>query len=257
MNEVDAPDRRPVDLAPSIESPRSGPRERGRGLLTGGWSRGLGLLVAAGVLLAICGLSLAVGAKSIPLGTVWDALFGSDGSPDHIVIRSLRFPRTVLGLAVGIALGLAGTIMQGVTRNPLADPGILGVSAGASLGVVIAIYVFGVGALTGYVWFAFAGAALASVVVYTLGSSGRGGATPVKMALAGAAVTALLLSFTQAILISDLATLDQYRFWAVGSLAGRDGTVVAMALPFIAAGTLVALGLGPALNALALGDFVL
>jgi iron complex transport system permease protein len=188
---------------------------------------------------------------------VWDAIWHYDPSlNDHLIVRSLRVPRTVLGLAVGAALGLAGAVMQGVTRNPLADPGILGIEAGASLAVVIGIYAFGIGSLAGYVWFAFAGAAAASVVVYTLGSMGRGGATPVKLALAGAALASLLGSFTSAILLTDLATLDQFRFWVVGSLAGRGGDIAVQVLPFLAVGTILALGSARSLNALALGDDV-
>jgi iron complex transport system permease protein len=146
--------------------------------------------------------------------------------------------------------------MQGVTRNPLADPGILGVNAGASLAVVVGIYVFGVGSLTGYVWFAFLGAAIASVVVYGLGALGRDGATPVKLALAGAAVAAFLSSITTAILIVDVATLDQYRFWVVGSIAGRDATIAAQVAPFLAAGAALAMGSARALNSMSLGDDV-
>src|SRR5690606_31814780 len=136
------------------------------------------------------------------------------------------------GLLVGSALGLSGAVMQGVTRNPLADPGILGIEAGAALVVCVGIYTFGVGSLTGYVWFAFVGAALASVIVYSLGSMGRGGATPVKLALAGAAMAALLSSLTSAILLLDVTTLDQYRFWVVGALAGRDSTIISQVFPF-------------------------
>jgi iron complex transport system permease protein len=188
---------------------------------------------------------------------VWDAVWHYDPTlDDHLIVRSLRVPRTVLGLAVGAALGLAGAVMQGVTRNPLADPGILGIEAGASLAVVIGIYAFGIGSLAGYVWFAFAGAAAASVVVYTLGSMGRGGATPVKLALAGAALASLLGSFTSAILLTDLATLDQFRFWVVGSLAGRGGDIAVHVLPFLAVGTILALGSARSLNAMALGDDV-
>jgi iron complex transport system permease protein len=144
--------------------------------------------------------------------------------------------------------------MQGVSRNPLADPGILGIEAGASLAVVVAISSFGVGSLTGYVWFAFAGAALASIVVYTLGSMGRDGATPVKLALAGAALASMLASITSAILLLDVATLNEFRFWVVGSLAGRDGSIAAQVMPFLLAGAVLALGSARSLNTLALGD---
>ncbi len=230
-------------------------RLAGRGLLASGWTKGLGLLLATGLLVAVCFASIAYGSKPIPLGTVWDAFWSFDDSlNDHLIIRSLRIPRTGIGLAVGAALGLAGAVMQGVTRNPLADPGILGIEAGAALAVVIGIYSFGIGSLTGYVWFAFVGAAVASVVVYTLGSLGRGGATPVKLALAGAALASLLGSFTSAILILDVATLDQFRFWVVGSLAGRDAAVASQVLPFLLVGVVLALASARSLNALALGD---
>jgi iron complex transport system permease protein len=211
------------------------------------------LVGLAGVLLC----SAAFGAKPIPFGTVLDALFAYDAtSNDHLIVRSLRIPRTIVGLLVAVALGLSGAVMQGVARNPLADPGILGVNAGASLFVVVGIYTFGIGSLLGYVWFAFAGAAVTSVVVYAIGSLGREGATPVKLALAGSAITAMLGSITTAILLIDVATLDQYRFWAVGSLAGRDADLAAQVAPFIVIGTLMALGSARLLNSLALGDHV-
>lgn len=215
---------------------------------------GLTLLLAA--LVGCCLLSVAVGAKPIPLGVVWDALLVPDGSVNDIIVRELRIPRTVLGLVVGAALGLAGALMQGHTRNPLADPGILGINAGAAFLVVIGIYVFGVADPLGYVWFAFAGAAAASVAVFVLGSVGRGGPTPVTLALAGAAISALLAALTSAVVLIDVATLDAYRFWAVGSLAGRDGEVLTHVVWFLAAGALIALASAPALNALSLGDDV-
>ena len=214
-----------------------------------------GLLTSCGLLLVATFASIAYGTKSIPFGTVWDALWHYDASNnEHLIVRTLRIPRTVVGLGVGGALGLAGAVMQGVTRNPLADPAILGIEAGAALGVVVGIYSFGVGTLTGYVWFGFVGAAVASVVVYTLGSIGRGGATPVKLALAGGALAALLQSLTSAILLLDVETLDQYRFWAVGSLAGRDADVAVDVLPFLVVGMVLALVSAKALNTLALGD---
>lgn len=231
------------------------PRAR-RVLLHSGWARAGGLTVAAAVLAVVALGSIAYGSRSVAPGTVLDAFFAYDGSTEHLIVRSLRVPRTLLGLGVGAALGLAGGVMQGLTRNPLADPGILGVEAGAALAVVIGIHTFGIGSLTGYVWFAFAGAALASVVVYGIGSLGRGGATPVRLALAGAATSALLASASYTILILDAATLDQYRFWAVGALAGRDATIAAQVAPFLVVGALLALLVGRALNTLALGDDV-
>lgn len=188
---------------------------------------------------------------------MFDAVFHFNPAlEDHIIVRSLRIPRTITGLLVGAALGLAGTVMQGVARNPLADPGILGVEAGAALFVVVAIHSFGVATLIGYVWFAFAGAAMASVLVYAVGSLGCEGATPVKLALAGAAITAFLGSITTAILLFDVATLDQFRFWAVGSLSGRDRRIATQVAPFIVVGAVMALSSGRSLNSLALGDDV-
>ncbi len=246
----------PGEAAPNPEGPADSQRRRaGTGLLASGWTKGAGLVLAAGLLVFVCFASVAYGAKPIALATVWDAFWGYDpGSNDHLIVRSLRVPRTGIGLAVGAALGLSGAVMQGVTRNPLADPGILGIEAGAALAVVVGIYSFGVGSLTGYVWFAFAGAAMASLVVYSLGSLGRGGATPVKLALAGAALASLLSSFTSAILLFDLQTLDQFRFWVVGSLVGRDADIAMQVLPFLGVGAVLAVGSARSLNALALGD---
>src|SRR5690606_18651783 len=151
-------------------------------------------------------------------------------------------------------LGLAGAMVQGLTRNPLADPGILGVNAGAALAVVLAISVLGISDLSGYVWFGFAGAAAAVTLVYGIGSLGRDGASPLKITLAGAALTAALGSLTTAILLTDTMSFDRFRFWQVGGLAGRDAAVVAQAAPFLAAATVLALCCGRALNARALGD---
>jgi iron complex transport system permease protein len=232
-------------------------QRRVSGVLGSGWARGTGLVAALGVLTLVGLASVAYGAKSIPIGTVWDGLWNFDPTvDDHLVVRSLRIPRTEAGLLVGAALGLAGAVMQGVTRNPLADPGLLGIEAGASLAVVFGISVLGIQTLPAYVWLAFVGAGAASVVVYGLGSMGRGGATPVKLALAGAALAAMLSSVTSAVLLIDVATLDQFRFWVAGSLAGRSGVVVTQVLPFFVVGTVLALGSARALNALALGDDV-
>ncbi|NUS53082.1 MAG: iron ABC transporter permease, partial [Nocardioidaceae bacterium] len=198
--------------------------------------------------------SLAVGARWVGWGTVLDAWWHPDpANGDHAVVLA-RLPRTVVGLMVGAALGLAGAVMQGVARNPLADPGILGVNAGAALAVVVGIAGFGVAGLSGYVWFAFLGAAVAALVVYAVAGRGRDGATPVKLALSGAAVSAGLVAVTNGLLVVDQDTFDRFRFWQLGSVAVRDWGVVTAVLPFLVVGTLVALGAGRALNGLALGD---
>jgi iron complex transport system permease protein len=213
-----------------------------------------GLPLAATVLGAVVLLSIAVGAKALPLGDVIRALLGDDGSESAAIVREVRLPRTVLGLAVGVGLGLAGALMQALTRNPLADPGIFGIEAGAAAAIVTAISVLGLTEPRAYVWFAFAGAAGASVLVYALGSRGRGGAAPVRLALAGTAVAAALIAFTHAVTLLDQQAFDQYRHWAVGSLAGRDLQILADVGPFLAAGVVLAFALARPLNALALGD---
>jgi iron complex transport system permease protein len=221
------------------------------------WRRSFRLvgLVAAVCLLGVTMLlSLAIGAKAIPLSEVVRAFTDYDGTTDHLVVRELRLPRTLVGLMVGAALGVAGALMQAITRNPLADPGLLGVSAGASLAVVLGISAFSLSSLSSLVWFAFAGAAVTSVAVYVLGSLGRGGATPVRLALAGAALAALLGAFTSAILLLDQSTLDQFRFWAVGSLAGRDASVVSKMAPFVIVGLVVGLACARPLNTIGLGE---
>ncbi|TDC24392.1 hypothetical protein E1265_10005 [Streptomyces sp. 8K308] len=144
------------------------------------------MLVSAGVLALVAAASIAFGAKSVPLGDVWHALFAYSGTGTDVVIRELQLPRTILGLLCGAALGLAGAVMQALTRNPLADPGLLGINAGAAAAVVTAISLIGVDSLAGYVWFAFLGAAAVGVLVYALGGSRA--ATPVRLALAGTAV---------------------------------------------------------------------
>lgn len=215
------------------------------------------LVLPAAALLALCVLSMAFGALSVPLDQVWDTLAGHAPSTRiENVIWSVRVPRTALGLAAGAALGLSGALMQALTRNPLADPGVLGVSAGAAFAIVFSVGVLGLGSVYGYIWFAFAGAMAASVLVYLLGGLGRSGTTPVKLALAGVAVTSLLFSFTSAIALTDPDALNRYRFWSAGSLADQGDEVLVRVLPFFAVGAVLALACAPALNSLALGDDV-
>ncbi|WP_176956556.1 MULTISPECIES: iron ABC transporter permease [unclassified Streptomyces] len=214
--------------------------------------RSAGLVASLAVLAVVAVLGIAVGAKQIPLDQVWHGVFHYSGSDTDVVIRDVRVPRTLLGLIIGAALGLAGTVMQALTRNPLADPGVLGINAGASAAVVSAISFFGVTSLSGYVWFAFAGAAVVSVAVYVLG--GTRGATPVRLALAGTALTAVLVGYINAVNLMDTAALDKMRFWTVGSLASATLPTVGRIAPFLAVGGVLALLLARPLNALALGD---
>ncbi len=216
--------------------------------------RTAGLVVVIGVLATLCLVSVAVGAEYIPIGQVWHGLFFSDGSTDSVIVRELRLPRTVLGLVVGSALGVAGALIQAMTRNPLADPGILGVNAGAAFFVALAVGVLGFTGIDSYIWFAFAGAVLAAVAVYALGSMGRAGATPIRLTLSGIALGAVLGGITSGMLLLDPDAFDRMRFWSAGSLAGRGLDIVTATGPFIASGLLLAALVARPLNAIALGD---
>lgn len=203
------------------------------------------------VLLLVAVASIAVGAKELSVAQVLHGLFEDSGTYADVVVDE-RLSRTVLGLLVGAALGLSGAVLQALTRNPLADPGLLGINAGASAAVVTAITYFGVTSLTGYVWFAFFGAAAVGALVWFLG--GSRGATPVRLALAGTAISAALYGYLQAVMIMDDAALARMRFWTVGSLSTATDETIRQVLPFLVVGTLLAFVLARPLNAVAMGD---
>lgn len=232
----------------------SAAQARPQGLAQTNARRALGWFVAVAILALVCLLSIAIGAKEIPFGAVWDALWSYDNSGDHIVIRDLRIPRTVLGLLVGMALGVGGALIQAMTRNPLADPGILGVNAGAAFAVALAVGVFGLSSIWAYIWFAFAGAIVVTVVVYALGSVGRGGATPIRLTLAGVAIGAVLTGVTSGLVLLDPQAFDQMRSWNAGSIAGRGLEVSGAIAPFVIVGLLLAFVIARPLNAVAMGD---
>lgn len=213
--------------------------------------RAAGLCGGVLFLLATVALSLAVGAKPLSLGQAWDGLV-DPGSAAYTLVHEMRLPRTLLGLLAGTALGLAGAVMQALTRNPLADPGILGINAGAAAAVVSAISFLGITSFTGFVWFAFAGAGAVAVLLYAVG--GGRGATPARLALAGAALNAALYSYVNAVQLLDTASLDQMRFWMVGSLAAAQDYTVVRVAPFVAVGLVLALLLARPLNAMAMGE---
>lgn len=225
-------------------------------LLRSRYSLVLGLLVGCGVLFLCLLASIRFGAARIGTAEVIAAFTDYDGSEEDLIIRTLRVPRALIAALVGASLGVAGAIMQGLTRNPLAEPGILGINAGAALAVVGAVFLLGVSSLTTYALFAFVGAGIAAVVVYGLGSLGRGGITPMKITVAGAALAALLSSLTTAILILDQRTFDEIRFWLAGSVAGRDLTLLLQVLPYISVGLILALGLSRQITTLTLGEDV-
>lgn len=208
------------------------------------------LVAGLAVLVTASFASLAIGSRAVPLGEVLPALLHPDDSWAAVVVREQRLPRTLLAVTVGAALGIAGALMQSLTRNPLADPGILGVNAGAGLAVVLAVAVFGVVGIWFYLWFAFAGAALAAVAVHLLG----GAAGPARIALGGIAISAAAGSLVQTVILADQQAFNEFRFWAAGSLEGRRWAVLAAVAPFVGAGVLLVAVLAPALNALALGE---
>lgn len=198
--------------------------------------------------------SILVGSAQLAPSTVWAALTAPDGSIDHATVLTLRLPRTALGVLVGAALAVSGALMQGLTRNPLADPGILGVNAGAGFAIVLGVTLFGVTRIADYLWFGFLGAVLAGAAVYAVAARGPGGADPLRLTLVGVALSAVLMGFSQTLAMLNTTTFDRMRFWGAGSLADRpDGTIQTI-LPFIAAGIIIAVLTARGLNALALGD---
>ena len=205
------------------------------------------LLVLAGV------ASVAFGVRSVGLDEIAGGVLGGTDTIGEAAVAK-RVPRTVLAMLVGAALAVSGAVMQGVTRNPLADPGILGVTTGAALFVVAGIAFFGLASPTSYIWVAIAGAALAASFVYAVGSLGRGGATPLKLALAGAASSAAFTSLISAILLPRIDVMDSFRFWQIGGVGGAQTEKTLQVLPFLAVGALLSLATARGLNSLALGD---
>ncbi len=242
MTTLDAPATGATAPDPAAAAPHAGVRV--------GW-----LVAGAGVLLLAVLLSLALGARPVPLPDVLAALTRFDPSDEgQVVVRDLRLSRTVVGLAVGLALGLSGALIQALTRNPLADPGILGVNAGAAFAVVIGVSAFGLTDITQFVWFSFAGAVVATVVVYAIGSLGTGGATPVRLTLAGLALGAVLQGVTSGITLLSPRTFDAMRYWGAGSLATVSWDTARSIGVFVVVGIVLALLCARPLNAVALGD---
>lgn len=226
-----------------------------KGALTPVMPRAFWLATAVALLGALSLLSLMLGARPISAVEVWGALSHCyPTSADHIIVHDYRLPRTLLGLLCGAAFAVSGALIQAATRNPLADPGILGINAGAALFVTLAVGAFGVQSIGSYLWAAFAGAIGAAILVYALGATGRDGATPVRLVLSGVALSAVLGGITSSITLLNPHAFDTMRFWAIGSLAGRDMNVVRTVAPFIVAGLVLAGAASRPLNAVALGD---
>lgn len=211
------------------------------------------LLATVAVLVVVVIASVTIGSRAVTMDEIAAALGGStDGLGEAAV--TTRIYRTVLALLVGAALGLSGGVMQGVTRNPLADPGILGVTMGAALAVVVGIAWFGLWSHTGYIWAAITGAGITAVFVYVVGSLGRGGATPLKLALAGAATSAAASSFISAVVLPRGDIASSVRSWQIGGVGGANVEAIDTVLPFLAVGAVISLLAARPLNSLALGD---
>ncbi|GAB4046786.1 iron chelate uptake ABC transporter family permease subunit [Catellatospora paridis] len=225
-------------------------------MVHGAVRRGGVVVLGVLVLLAAVAASLTVGSRHIPLAEALDALLHPAPTEAALIVRELRVPRTLVGLEVGAALALAGVIMQALTRNPLAEARVLGVSAGAATGVVCAIAFAGAASLASWIWFGLAGAAVAGALVFAVAARTRDGSGPVSLALSGAAIDAGLGAVIYGILSIDAATFEQYRFWVVGSIAGRTPAMAGQVAPFLLVGLVLAVVSARGLDALALGDDV-
>lgn len=213
-----------------------------------------GLVLFLSALVVAVFASFAFGANPLPFDAVWQGFWNPDDSEASVIVWTLRVPRTVIGILTGAAFGVAGALIQAMTRNPLADPGILGVNAGAGFAVTIGVGFMGLTGITGYVWFAFIGAAAATVLVYLIGSAGRATASPMSLVLAGVALGAVLGGFSTLITLLDEETFRSIRRWGVGSIAHADLTEMFAVAPFLFAGLLLAVILSGSLNSIALGD---
>ncbi|MPZ63091.1 MAG: iron chelate uptake ABC transporter family permease subunit [Propionibacteriales bacterium] len=216
------------------------------------------VFAALGVLALVVAVvaSISLGTRLVSPGAIVTAFTGFDGSDQHVIVMTVRVPRTLAAVAVGATLGIAGAILQAVSRNPLAEPGILGISWGAALAAVGAQVLLGVGSMTGLVWFALGGAAVAGAMVVTLGGLGRQGLTPARLVVAGAAVSALLAAMVQGLLVLDRESLEGARRWLAGSIVGADESVLVQVVPYQLAGLVLALLLARPLTTFSLGEDV-
>lgn len=217
----------------------------------------IGIYLGSILLLGMCVLaSLAWGSKNIEFSQVINAVLNSNDTSFATLVVLERIPRTIFSIMAGASLGISGALMQSITRNPIADPSILGVNTGASLFVVIGMAFFNINSAHQYIWLALAGAGITSVLVYFIASIGNGGMTPIKLALAGAATSAVLTSLVSAIILPRSDVMDTFRFWQVGSVSGATWDSITLILPFVIVGLIISIVATPALNVLALGDEV-
>ncbi|MFS1518853.1 FecCD family ABC transporter permease [Bacillus sp. SCS-151] len=224
-------------------------------LLTNNRGKLFGLITSLCILLLCIGLSIILGYTDTGVQTAIEAFQQFDGSNEHIIIQQVRLPRALIAAVIGSSLAIAGALMQALMKNPLASPDIIGINAGASFFIVVALMVFSVNSLQAYTWIAFAGAAFASCIVYVFSSSGTG-LTPMKLTLAGAAIAALFSSLTQGLLVMDESALDQALFWLAGSVQGRDLDIFFSVYPYLIGATVLAFIISPKINVLTMGEDV-
>ncbi|MGI5271554.1 FecCD family ABC transporter permease [Nonomuraea sp. CA-218870] len=209
------------------------------------------LLAAFALLLVVAAASVSVGAQAIPPAEIWHAFTAYAGTDEHVIVRGIRVPRTVLGICVGAALGTAGTLVQTLTRNPLAEPGILGVTGGAGFAIIVGAALGLAGSPAGQLALAFAGAVLASVAVYAVGST-----SPLRLVLTGVALSAVLAGISLGVRLMLPDVFDRYRFWSVGALAGHEQQPLTLALVTIGVALACSVAITRPLNAMVLGDDV-
>lgn len=225
-------------------------------LLKNNFQRIAGLIFVVLLFLYLIGASIVYGYTDTSWKMAWEAFQNNNGSNEHLVIETVRLPRALIAAAVGSSLAIAGTLMQTLTKNPLASPSIFGINAGAGFAVVIAVSLFQISHLQAFAWIAFLGAAVAAISVYSIGSLGREGLTPMKLTLAGAAIAAMFSSFTQGFLVLSEVALDQVLFWLAGSIQGRKLEILVSVIPYFVVGWIGALLLASKLNVLSMGEDV-
>ncbi|MGE6611815.1 FecCD family ABC transporter permease [Peribacillus sp. NPDC076916] len=220
------------------------------------WQKWMGLFITILLLLFLLCSSIVYGYTDTTWKMAIDAFTHFNGTNEHIVIQSVRLPRALIASAIGASLAISGVLMQTLTKNPLASPDIFGVNAGAGLAVVTGVTVFGISNLQVFTWLSFIGAAIATISIFMIGSMGRGGLTPMKLTLAGAAMTAMVASLTQGLLVSNEALLDQVLFWLAGSVSGRSLDNLVAVLPYLVVGWGLALIMSGKMNVLSMGEDV-
>ena len=214
----------------------------------------LSIILCLALLSIMAIFSISLGAKSIAFSKVVDVLLGNDPDSLEATIILQRIPRTVFGILAGGALGISGALMQSITRNPIADPSILGVNTGASLFVVAGIAFFNITVAYQYIWLAIIGAGVTAVFVYSVASMGKDGATPLKLALSGSAVSIVLGSLVSTIMLPNNRVMEAFRFWQVGSIGSATWENIMLISPFLIVGFIISMFISGYLNNLALGD---